>query len=373
MTRAGLWYAPIAMKRWIPLAALLALGATALAQPPQPAPPTAAPGETPGRPPGTPVPSESPEDDESVPLAGNANEVWRAVPTVDPSTVLASGRGVRITVADLVARLHDATGALMGDYVLRPGAVDELIDRMVSDRVLADEARRQGLENDPLVRAAIERILVARLRARTINPAADGERPTDDEVRAWYDAHPERFHFPERRRVRLMFFRARRDAQAALSLALLRRRGRPVHDVRRLAGERNDDPALRSMNGDVRDVTRVPFPGGLVLDAAVRAAAFEIVNDGDTLPRLVEGRWRDEPGFFVVNLVSRRRPEERSLRAQADWIRLRIVMQRRVDAERARVEALLRERRVTRAATAAEVVRFEPAPPDLDAGLDAGR
>ncbi len=129
MTRVGLWYSPIAMKRWIPLAALLALGATALAQPPQTSP--TPPGETPGRPPGTPVPTESPEDDESTPLDGDAGVVWRAVPTVDPSTVLASGRGVRITVGDLVARLHDATGALMVDYALRPGAVDELIDHTI--------------------------------------------------------------------------------------------------------------------------------------------------------------------------------------------------------------------------------------------------
>ncbi len=108
---------------------------------------------------------------------------------------------------------------------------------------------------------------------------------------------------------------------------------------------------------------------GLELDPAVRGAIFEIGRENETLPRVVEGRWRDAQGFFLIHLVHRRRGEERSLAAQSDWIRLRIMMERRVTAEREQVAALAHDRDV-RTVALSRVLRFEP---DSDAGCgDAG-
>ena len=292
------------------------------------------------------------------------------VPTVDASTVVASARGVSVTLGEVVARMRDLSGAAAPAYVNNPSAVRELVDRITTDRVLAAEARRRGLENDPIVRAAVERALIARLRATVLNPAADAVPPTDDDVRRWYDSHPERFHIPERRRARVIFFETQREAQDTLRFALVRRNLRYIHDFRRLAAERNTDPHLRSMGGDLRDVTYTPTPGGIELDPAVRAAVFEVGREGETLPRVVRARWHDRDGYFLVHMVSRRRPEERSLESQADWIRLRIVAERRVAAERAQIDALLRDAGLNRAAVE-RMVRFEPvvAAP-MDAAVD---
>ncbi len=352
---------------WTSTVGLALSCAAALAQPLH-APPSA---EVPARPSDSPTPVAEPDDDEGPPVSEDAGAAaWRVVTLVDASAPVVTGRGVRITAGEVVARLHDASGALQEGYATNPPLVQELVDRMVADRLLADEARRRGLESDPFVRAAVERALVSRLRALVINPALDVARPDDDEVRRWYESHPERFHLPERRRARLVFVASRREAQEVLRLALQRRRGRAVTAFRRLAAEHNDDPHLRSMAGDVRDVTPSPIPGGVELDPAVRAAVFAIARDDDTLPRVVEGRWHEQPGFFVVHLVSRRRAEERSLAAQSDWIRLRIMMERRAAAERAQVAALARERRVT-AVPVQQVLRFEPV--DAGAVADAGR
>jgi peptidyl-prolyl cis-trans isomerase C len=348
------------MKPWWLTFGLVLSCAAALAQPVHTASP-----ETPGRPPGTPEPTESPTDDEDPAVSEDAAPPWTLVPLVDASTPIATGRNLRVTAGEVIARFRDASGALQEGYATRPDLAQELLDRIVADRLLADEARRRGLDADPLVRAAVERALVSRLRALVINPTADTTRPTDDEVRTWYDAHPERFHIPERRRVRLLFVTDRREAMEILRLALARRGGRPVHEFRRLAAERNREPHLRSMAGDVRDVTPTPIPGALDLDPAVRAALFEISREGDTLPRLVEGRWRDVPGWFLVHLVGRRRGEERSLAAQSDWIRLRIMLERRVAAERAQIDELARARGVN-AMPITAVLRFDPS------GGDAG-
>ena len=210
---------------------------------------------------------------------------------------------------------------------------------------------------------------MARLRALVIHPAVDVNRPTEAEVQRWYDEHPERFHIPERRRVRLIFSEVQRYAQETLRLATLRRGQRYVHTFRRLAAERNADAHLRSMAGDLRDVTLTPMANTPDVDGSLRAAAFEIGREDQTLPRLVEGQWHGRRGWFVVQLVSRRRAEERTLQAQSDWIRLRIMAERRVAAERERVEVLVHDAAVTRAPVE-RMIRFEPVP-EGDSGLDA--
>ncbi|MFO0603207.1 MAG: peptidyl-prolyl cis-trans isomerase [Polyangiales bacterium] len=321
-------------------------------------------------PPHTPVPTEDPEDDAPPVVEPDAGATaYNVVPLVDPHSPVARGRGVDLTLGELIARMQDVTGVVQERFVNDPNALPELVNRIVADRVLAAEARRRGLENDPLVRAAVERALVARLRTLVIHPAADAARPTDADVQRWYDEHPERFHIPERRRVRVIFSENQRHAQETLRLATLRRAQRYVHGFRRLAGERNVEPHLRSMAGDLRDVTLNPLPNTPAIDNALRAAAFEIVREDQVLPRLVEGEWHGRHGWFVVCLVGRRRAEERSLQAQADWIRLRIMAERRVAAERERVDALVRDAAVARSPVE-RMIRFDPAPP-MDAGLDA--
>jgi hypothetical protein len=337
------------------LALALALAGAARAQPP----------------PHTPVPTEEPDEDptsEADPDAGAAAS-HTVVALVDPHSPVARGRGVTLTLGELIARMQDLSGAVQERFVHDPAALSALIDRIVADRVLAAEARRRGLESDPVVRAALERALVARLRALVITPEADAARPTDAEVQRWYDEHPERFHIPERRRVRVIFSEVQRHAQESLRLATQRRGPRVVHPFRRLAAERNVEPHLRAMAGDLRDVTLNPLPNTPAIDPALRAAVFDLVRDDQVLPRLVPGEWRGRRGWFVVCLLGRRRAEERTLAAQADWIRLRIMAERRVAAEQARVAALLRDAAITRSPVE-PMIRYEPIAA-ADAGLDA--
>jgi hypothetical protein len=156
-----------------------------------------------------------------------------------------------------------------------------LLDRMVADRLLAAEARRVGLDRDAVVVAAVERALVSRLRATVLNPRAGGtEVVTDEDVRRWYDAHPDRFHIPERRRARAIFLTDRAEATRVLRLALLRRGRRYLNDFRRLAGEHNAAPDLRATRGELHEVTRAPWPYAVPLDPAASDAVFATLREG---------------------------------------------------------------------------------------------
>lgn len=328
------------------VAALLALAGAALAQPLQP------------------QATEDPEDGD----AGAALRAMRVVPLVDASTPVATGRNVAVSAEEVYAWLRDSAPVAQRRYASDPALMNEILDRLVADRLLAHEARRRGLERDPVVRAALERALVARLRALVLNPrAGDATGVTDAEVRRWYDEHPDRFHIPERRRVRVIFTTDRAAAAEALRLATLRRRGRVVNEFRRLAAQYNTDPELVGLRGEVRDVLPPRAPGGDAVDLAVREAVYELREEGAVAPRVVPGRWRGAQGFFVVRYVDRRAPIERAFAESAEWIRNRIVLERRVAAERAEVERLERESAVRRVPLAS-VVRLEPDLTPADAG-----
>lgn len=310
-------------------------------------------------------PAPEGDDDEFADAA--APVPLRVVPLVDASTTVAVGRGVSVSAEELFTWLRESDPSAQRRYAADPSLLNELLDRLVADRLLAREAHRRGLERDPVVRAALERALVSRLRATVINPrAGDATAVTTDEARRWFDAHPERFHIPERRRVRVVFCADRATAAEVLRLATLRRRGRVVNDFRRLAGQHNRDPELAGARGELRDVLHPREPGGEGVDPGVRQATYELREEGAVSPRVIPGRWRGAEGFYVLRYVDRRAPIERSFAESEEWIRNRIVLERRVAAERAEVARLEREADVRRVPLAG-VVRLEPEPPG-DAG-----
>ena len=188
---------------------------------------------------------------------------------------------------------------------------------------------------------------------------------TDDDARRWFEQHPDRFHIPERRRVRVVFTTDRAQAAEVLRLATQRRRGRLVNDFRRLASTHNRDPELAGARGEVRDVLPPREPGGEGVDMGVRQAAYELREEG-VVARVIPGRWRGAEGFYVVRYLDRRAAIERSYADSAEWIRNRIVLERRVAAERAEVQRLEREAAVRRVPLTG-VVRLEPEAP-TDAG-----
>lgn len=296
--------------------------------------------------------------------AGSAPSVTLQPMVTDAATAIASGRGLSVTAGELYQRIADAPEPTQRVWAATPALLEEVIDRMIADRLMANEARRLGLDRDPAVRAAVDRALVARLRATVVNSAAgDASRVTSEDIREFYDSHSWRFHIPERRTARVIFVTERRDAEHALRRARAMRRHRLVNDFRMLAQELNTDPELIRENGEVRDVTPVQTD----LDPALREAIYEIHAPGEVALNIVRGSWRGTRGFFIVRLSARRAPIDRTLAESSDWIRQRIVLQRRVDAERTMVARLTSDARVVRTPSR-QLVRVSGGSGVVDAG-----
>ncbi|MBX7192152.1 MAG: peptidyl-prolyl cis-trans isomerase [Sandaracinaceae bacterium] len=176
-----------------------------------------------------------------------------------------------------------------------------LAEALVLDRALAAEARDRGLGESPRVRAAREDILT---RAIVAQLERDVPAPSDADVRAYYDAHRERYRAPELRNADLIFTRDGAAATTAL--------GAMVHEVRRLselwiqtadrigfAGPRRQARTITDMIG------ATPRPGEVFVPQPVRDAIFA-TEPGAVYPELIPF----EDGFFLVSVLSRAEPTD---------------------------------------------------------------
>lgn len=123
--------------------------------------------------------------------------------------------------AEAIAALEARLSA--GGLPPEPGEVEAALDAMVREEILVREARRLGLdEGDPVVR----RRLVQKVEF-VVRGGAGAGPPSEAELQAWLDGHPEDFAQPERLGLEQVFLsEARRGealaADAAAALEALR-------------------------------------------------------------------------------------------------------------------------------------------------------
>lgn len=130
-----------------------------------------------------------------------------------------AGREQIVIGAAQVAQLRDSAALLQGRAPTRE-ELEALIEPSIRDEVLYREALALGLdENDDEVR----RRLIEKMQYLT-QDLADPEPPSEDALRAFYDAAPERFRVPELVTFEQVFFTpggrgaaVRSDAESALA------------------------------------------------------------------------------------------------------------------------------------------------------------
>ncbi len=215
-------------------------------------------------------------------------------------TILLQHAGITVTEADLDAYIQAQIPERNRVAALtRPGALREAIASLFVLKVLAMEARAEGLHQDPDVLAEIalttERILGARLLEQRIQ--ARDEPDWEAIARDSYQSNPERFHAPERVRAsHILIALEQRSEESAAELAhSLAQRARNGEDFAELAAEYSDDPSTARNRGDLGFFTR----DQMVPEFA--DAAFALGEPG-----AVSEPVRSSFGFHVIRLTERR-------------------------------------------------------------------
>ncbi len=245
----------------------------------------------------------------------------------------------------------------LGEYVLTLERMDpfermryqsverrkQLLDEMIEVELLAQEAQRRGLDQQPATRLRVQEILRDEVRQAIRRELPDPSELPEREVRAYYDAHRDEFREPERRRVlhiavgtRELAEKIAREAQGAngarwAELAQehsLDRRGTEAGGAPELAG----DLGLVSAPGESRG------ENPLVLEP-LREAVFALKELGDVAPEPVFAGGR----YHVVRLGGLSAAKDRSYAEAERIVRLELLRARLLERE-AQLEEQLRER-----------------------------
>jgi peptidyl-prolyl cis-trans isomerase C len=215
----------------------------------------------------------------------------------------------------------------------------ELLDQMVRFELLAQEADARGFDEAPEVQRTRKQILIRRFLKQEYEDRIQPTDITDDEVRAYYEAHPTEFHQPEQVRISHIVFA--REVDATRVLRQIQASPTDVRLFRQLAEEFDTDPSTHDRFGDVGffsrpEARREDEP---VVSEAVANAAFGMETIGAVYGEVLH----TDRGYEIIKLTGRRAPLDRSLDEASRPIRSRLWRERREHEIEALVERLTAE------------------------------
>ncbi len=218
----------------------------------------------------------------------------------------------------------------------------KLLEEMIEVEILAQEAKRRGLDKDPEVQLRLQQALRDEVLRKLETEQPGLETFSEREVQDYYEAHRTEFKEPERRRVQVI--RTSKEATARKILESLDedpsganwgkialeyssdRTNLGEEEAHELAG----DLGFISAPGEQRG-------GNLKIPDEVRSAVFEVKNVGDIVSRPVEA----EGYFFVVRMAGMSPARDRSLKEAERTIRVELRRLKFLEAEK-KLEAELR-------------------------------
>ena len=225
-----------------------------------------------------------------------------------------------------------------------PDRRKQLLNEIIQVELLAEEAKRRGLDKLPETQERVRQMLRDELlRDMRQSMPAPADLP-EAEVHAYFDSHHEEFKEPERRRVAHLLLASEAQAKAALQKAL----GASAADWGKLVTQVSLDkpapsagPTPTELAGDLGIVGPPGHPrgGNPRVPEPLRAAVFEIAELGGVLDRVVT----ESGHFHVVRMTGRTEARDRSYQDAERTIRVALVQQR-IRAREAELEQDLKKR-----------------------------
>lgn len=221
----------------------------------------------------------------------------------------------------------------------------QLLNELIQVELLAEEAKRRGLDKQPETQERVRQMLKDEL-LRDVRKSVPGPNDiAEADVRAYFDAHHDEFKEPERRRVAHLLLASEAQAKAALEKAKAATPaewGKLVGDLSLDKPAKSTGPSPTELAGDLGIVGPPGHArgGNPKVPEALRAAVFEIPPQiGAVLDRVVPEGGK----FHVVRMTGRTEARDRSFQDSERTIRVAIVQQRIRERE-AQLEVELKQR-----------------------------
>jgi EpsD family peptidyl-prolyl cis-trans isomerase len=134
--------------------------------------------------------------------------------TLTASEVLATVNGHKITTEDVNAFLRQIRPNQPITYeMLPPETRQDVINGVIEMELLAEEARKAGLEKDPEFQKELARAKKRLLINRYVKKQMDSTVVSDSEAKEYYQKHPEKFTVPEQVRARHILVKEEKKAR----------------------------------------------------------------------------------------------------------------------------------------------------------------
>jgi peptidyl-prolyl cis-trans isomerase C len=206
--------------------------------------------------------------------------------------VVAKGKGFDITADDFKARLDEQSPFMRARY----NSLDrkkEFLDNLVRFEVLAAEAKRQKLDQDPDVQLTLKKVMVQKLVQTKFQDPKDAPPSIPDaEAQKYYDEHKSEYQRPRRLRVAAISFqsdagtpdRAKDAAAAKKALAKLRveEKKSPLA-FNQVVTEFSEDAATKASGGDLGFKTQDELSAAFSPDVAAKIAALASGQTSDVM------------------------------------------------------------------------------------------
>lgn len=234
------------------------------------------------------------------------------------------------------------------------GEPREILQELIERQAMLQKAEQSDILQDPNVRRELENKQLGQWLDRTLQIERDAVRVTEEEIRAYYDAHPETHTRPEMSRLAMLYRRVSprdsEETQAALREELERGRAEFLEDPAvatrngelpgfgSVAARFSEDPATRYRGGDLGwlgdsgDGGRQPaavIAAGMALEPG---AVSEVIAAGE--------------GLYVVMKSDRRPASATPYEEAAPGLRRRLIRLKQEEVERAFKSNLLAEAKI---------------------------
>ena len=208
----------------------------------------------------------------------------RTPPTgVTGGTWVAKFGSQNITDAELTARFSEMNPFARARFQTVEQRRD-YVEGLVRFELLAQEAVRRNLQNDPEVVEAARRVMVQQLLKKELDEGNGGV--TDAQISAWYQAHVSDYVKPAMTRLSHIAFKKEDRAHAEEVLAKAKALDRlDAAGFGKLARENSDDTRTRELDGDLCFLSDEELSTQYGPELA--AAAAGLAKVGDLAPELV--------------------------------------------------------------------------------------
>jgi len=259
---------------------------------------------------------------------------------------VARGDGVVVTAEEFKARLKEQSPIIRSRFTTLERK-KEFLDGLVRFEVLAAEAERQGLLDDPEIQVAVRKLMVQKLVQRYFQEPAGGSTIPENELREYYEKNKAEYFRPARVRLAAVTFLAppgtpqRKTKSGAARTAAAEIKAQVAKNplaFAQLAQKYSEDEATRAVGGDLGFKSREDLEKAY---GAPFAAEVFAQKDGT-----VSGVVESSQGYHIVRVAGRQDELNRPFEQVKDQLGARLSRERKQKNLEAWVKELKEKARI---------------------------